>query len=67
MSAPGFDPADRASNIKAVEFRRETIADAKARLMAHAAREGWGDVEGVPTMNGDCLIYHFTSGRRGIV
>ena len=35
--------------------------------MEYAAREGWGEVEGLPTMSGDCLIYHLTSGRRGIV
>ncbi len=68
MSAPAdFDPAERAANIKAVEFRRDNIAESTARLMAFAADNGWGDVEGVPTLSGDCLIYHFTSGRRGIV
>ena len=68
MSAPDeFDPAERAANIKAVEFRRNNIAESTARLMAFAANNGWGDVEGVPTLSGDCLVYHFTSGRRGIV
>ncbi len=49
------------------ERRRETIAESTARLMDHAKRNGWGEVEGLPTMSGDCLIFHFTSGRRGIV
>ena len=62
-----FDHEAHAAEVKAATKRRETIADAKARLMAHAERNGWGDVEGVPTMCGDCLIFHFSSGERGIV
>lgn len=68
MSTPSdFDPIERAASVKAAEFRRNNIAESTARLMAHAKRQGWGEVEGLPTHSGDCLVYHFTSGRRGIV
>ena len=68
MSTPdNFDPAERAANAKDAEFRRNHIAESTARLMDHAERNGWGEVEGLPTMSGDCLVYHFSSGRRGII
>ena len=57
MSRPDdFDPAERAKEVAAATKRRETIAEAKAKLMAHAERNGWGEVEGLPTMTGDCLV-----------
>ena len=62
-----FDPAARAASIKAAAARRATIAEDTDRLMRHAAREGWGEVEGVPTLSGDVLVFTFTSGRRGII
>ena len=67
MSAPEFDPAERAANIKAADFRRKHIEESTARLMDHAAREGWGDVVGLPAFSGDCMVYTFTSGKKGIV
>jgi hypothetical protein len=62
-----FDHEAHAAQAKSARARREAIAEAKAKLMAHAKHNGWGEVEGLPTMTGDCLVYHFTSGRRGIV
>lgn len=51
----------------AAQLRREAIAESTSRLMAYAKREGWGEVEGLPVFQGDCMLYTFTSGRRGIV
>ena len=51
----------------AAQLRRDTIAESTDRLMDHAKRNGWGEPEGLPTFQGDTMVYHFTSGRRGIV
>ena len=51
----------------ATKLRREIIAESTDRLMDHAKNNGWGEVEGLPTFQGDTMVYHFTSGRRGIV
>ena len=67
MTPGEFDPAERAANIKVADFRRKHIEDSTARLMAHAEREGWGDVVGLPSFSGDCMVYTFTSGKKGIV
>lgn len=68
MSIPAdFDPAERAERAKQAERRRDHIAENTERLMAYAKREGWGEVEGLPVLTGTVLVYHFTSGRRGIV
>ena len=62
-----FDPADRARRVAAAASRRETIAEDTARLMEHAAREGWGEAMGLPVLCDNVLVYHFSSGKRGIV
>lgn len=63
----GFDPAARAASIKSATAIRETIAADTELLMAHAAREGWGEQVGLPTLAGNVLVFHFSSGRRGII
>ena len=51
----------------AAQVRRDTIAENKARLMAHAKRMDWGEVEGLPTLANGSLVYHFSNGQRGYV
>ena len=51
----------------AAQIRRDTIAESTARLMAHAARMDWGEVEGLPTLTNGSLVFHFTGGRKGYV
>ena len=69
MSAPEFDPAERAKEVAAATKRRETIAEDVERLMAKAKRQGWGELlnRGLPTFQGGLMVYHFESGDRGYV
>ena len=62
-----FDPKARAVSIEAATRRRETIEADTAKLMRYAERAGWGPVVGLPTFQGDTMVYHFESGRRGFV
>ena len=64
---PGFDAGERAERVKASAAIREEIAADTALLMAHAARENWGRQVGLPVLSGNCLVIHFSSGKRGIV
>ena len=64
---PGFDAGERAERVKASAAIREAIAEDTAKLMRHAAREGWGEQVGLPVLSGNCLVIHFSSGKRGIV
>lgn len=68
MSIPeDFDAGDRAKRAVLARQRQEDIAEQTALLLEHAAREGWGEVEGLPTLSGDCLIYRFSTGKVGRV
>ena len=62
-----FDAGEREKRVVASTKIREDIASDLAALLRHAEREGWGKQIGSPTLSGRVLIYHFDSGRRGIV
>ena len=62
-----FDAGDRAKRVAASTRIREDIAEDLAALLRHAEREGWGKLLGSPTLSGNVLIYHFESGKRGII
>ncbi len=62
-----FDHEAHAAEVKAATKRRQDIAESVERLMQHAKRQGWGEVEGLPTFQGDTMVYHFSCGRRGFV
>ena len=62
-----FDAGERAKSVAEATNVREEIAEELAALLRHARREGWGDIEGLPTLKGNVLVYHFSSGNRGIV
>ena len=64
---PGFDAGERAERVKASTAIREEIAEDTARLMRHAAREGWGEQVGLPVLSGNALVFHFENGKRGVV
>ena len=62
-----FDAGDRAKRVAEATNVREEIAEELAALLRHAHREGWGEQVGLPVLSGDCLVYHFQSGKKGIV
>lgn len=68
MSIPdGFDPEARAASIEAATKRHKAIERDTAKLLAYAKRAGWGPQVGLPTFQGNTMVYHFESGRRGYV
>ena len=62
-----LDAGDRAERGAAANGIREEIAEDLAARLRHADREGWGRLLGSPTLSGNVLIYHFESGKRGII
>ena len=65
-SSPVFSRVQsRSGNIE--DAGPNTVVSGPSKLMAYAERAGWGPVVGLPTFQGDTMVYHFESGRRGFV